>query len=148
MLPLLLLRLVIAGVLLYALYNFYGAFTQGRLIRKMKQLQLDRSDATGLPLFQVEFAEWDADKLRYIYYRLGELVWDEDFPIFPDDNIFDMGVTPKTLSDFLKEMTERYGSNFAEAEKNLNTEAVQTARDVVNWIGKATLSEGTQDGTI
>lgn len=148
MLPLLLLRLVIAGVLLYALYNFYGAFTQGLHIRRMKRLELERSDATGLPLFQVEFPEMDADMLRYVYYRLGELVWDEDFPVFPEDNLASMSVQYKDLQAFLKEMTEKYGGNFTTAENNLAAEPVQTARDVVNWIGKATLSEGPRNGTI
>lgn len=140
---LLVLRLVIAGAVLYALYQIYHIVLNGMAIGKMRRIAAERGDMSGLPHFQVAFPDWPSDKLRAVYTRIQDTLALDDFPLFPDDKLIDLGLYEKDVLEMTEELIQSYGG-----QKNLPAEPLQTARDVVNYIGKATPSEGTSNGTL
>lgn len=128
---------------MYALYQIYHIVLNGMAIGKMRRMAAERGDMSGLPHFQVAFPDWPSDKLRAVYARLQDAVALDDFPVFPDDKLSDLGLYEKDVLEMTSEIIQSLGG-----EKNLPTEPLQTARDVVNYIGKATPSEGTGNGTL
>ena len=138
---LLFLRLVIIGALIYALYQGYFLFKGWLMMGRLRLLARERGDMSGYPHFQVAFPDWPAEKLSFTYYTLQKNVALEDFPVLPDDLMHELGLEGPDLDKVMKELVEKYGGHFEVALKNQATQPLQTARDVVNWIGQATSPE-------
>lgn len=145
---LVLLRLVIAAALLYAVYQGYLILKDGARRGKLRRIAANRGDMSGYPHFQVLFSDWPSEKLRFVYDDLSGRIDVENFPLLPDDRLEDLGLEGKVLDEALHDIVGKYGGNYEQAQKNLEAQPLQTARDVVNWIGLATQTGQVQNGSL
>lgn len=142
-----LLFVAIALVVLTLLSTLAAYINFRRNTRKLRHIALTREGIDSPSRLLAEFPHVPQDILRDIHKDLQFMTGVSDFPLLPDDKVYDdLLIDEDDLAGIVQEIVRKHGGNFELATEKLPADAVQTVRDVVNWIDKAIHIEDVKNG--